>query len=205
MKRFSFSKFRVASEECLLWKPSGAKKGFGEGLGWVRAAVCNPRARVCNTQQTSECKHQTYKHQTYKYQTYKRSLHLQELWSHCWGVKHLQLWSFCPRSCSIFQEMQPGAGRELGAHANHSPSLMQITTFPSHLPDSGSFSSSLEARRRIGVVIHMPSLGSFFKHDARWPRILIQVNSSFSRIGLTIQWFQEQTSTEKQKTIGAKP
>lgn len=87
MKRFCFSKFRVASEECLLWKPSGAEKGFGKELSWVRAAVCNPRARACNTQQTSDLQGLLVPP-------------LHELWSHWWGAKQLQLSVLLPRGAA---------------------------------------------------------------------------------------------------------
>lgn len=76
---------------------------------------------------------------------------------------------------------------------------MQITTFLSHLLTVYLFLPHCSPGRRIGIVIHIPNLGSSFKQYSRWPMILIQMNSSFSGIGLNIQWFQEQTATQKKK------
>lgn len=167
---------------------------------WQGKSCClqSPSARDCNTQQTSELQVLLVPP-------------LQELCSHCWGGKHLQL--SCPgelqhlpgdaaraRCFPTNRNLLKGAGREPGGRANHSPSLMQIKAFLGHLPDSGSFSASLEAGGGWGLLFTYPTWVLFFKHDARWPTIFIQVNSSFSRIELTIQQFQEQTSTQRQKT-----
>lgn len=54
-------------------------------------------------------------------------------------------------------------GRQLGGRADRSPSLMQITTFLSRLPDSGSFSASLEAGAEDRGCYSHTQAGFFFQ------------------------------------------